>query len=358
MSDPTVHEVVKKMDTDDAVGLLHDGAGWDAARIATEIASTPSQVRRNVARARLKAADSDCKPCDQHVEGLMTFSAAAIDHALTCTNCDDARRALRQGKLALRHRWQGDTEGSAPPAHPTKPDGLRQLSGPVRQQDRRQPVAIPARTTPAFPPVQPAAPPARLTNTAPQSTNRHATRQRGPVRTVAVTLLAMLAHIPRAVLAVGLGAGLVAGGTGLWIAETGAADTDNAEGPQFLPPAPSDQPLTSDTRAGADAAGASPAATAMPSVSTTPAPPGTPSRPSLRTWQRLAACESSSNWGINSGNGFYGGLQFTLDSWRLVGGSGYPHKHPALEQIRRAERLLDLQGWVAWPVCSAKLGLR
>jgi hypothetical protein len=72
----------------------------------------------------------------------------------------------------------------------------------------------------------------------------------------------------------------------------------------------------------------------------------------------LAACESSGNWGVNSGNGFYGGLQFTLDSWRLVGGSGYPHKHPALEQIRRAERLLNLQGWVAWPVCSEMLGLR
>ena len=75
-------------------------------------------------------------------------------------------------------------------------------------------------------------------------------------------------------------------------------------------------------------------------------------------WERLAACESSGDWNINTGNGYYGGLQFSLDSWRLVGGSGYPHRAAKAEQIRRAERLLDIQGWGAWPACSAELGLR
>jgi LysM repeat protein len=75
-------------------------------------------------------------------------------------------------------------------------------------------------------------------------------------------------------------------------------------------------------------------------------------------WDRLAQCESTGNWSINTGNGFYGGLQFTLSSWRAVGGSGYPHQASKAEQIARAERLLDLQGWNAWPACSAKLGLR
>jgi hypothetical protein len=95
-----------------------------------------------------------------------------------------------------------------------------------------------------------------------------------------------------------------------------------------------------------------------PGIAVAPDSPVDPLDPTIATWQQLASCESSGNWGINSGNGFYGGLQFTLDSWRLVGGNGYPHHHTALEQIHRAERLLDLQGWVAWPVCSVKLGLR
>lgn len=75
-------------------------------------------------------------------------------------------------------------------------------------------------------------------------------------------------------------------------------------------------------------------------------------------WDRLAECESGGDWSINTGNGFYGGLQFTLQSWWWVGGEGYPHRASRTEQIRRAERLLDLQGWSAWPSCSRKLGLR
>ncbi|MEX2505155.1 MAG: transglycosylase family protein [Egicoccus sp.] len=75
-------------------------------------------------------------------------------------------------------------------------------------------------------------------------------------------------------------------------------------------------------------------------------------------WDRVAQCESGGNWHINTGNGFYGGLQFELPSWEWVGGKGYPHENSKAEQIRRAEILLDRQGWVAWPACSKKLGLR
>lgn len=75
-------------------------------------------------------------------------------------------------------------------------------------------------------------------------------------------------------------------------------------------------------------------------------------------WDSLAACESGGNWSINTGNGYYGGLQFSLSSWRGVGGSGYPHQASKAEQIARAEQLLARQGWGAWPACSAKLGLR
>lgn len=75
-------------------------------------------------------------------------------------------------------------------------------------------------------------------------------------------------------------------------------------------------------------------------------------------WDRVAQCESGGNWSINTGNGFYGGLQFALSSWRWVGGSGYPHRASKAEQIRRAEILLARQGWRAWPSCSRQLGLR
>jgi hypothetical protein len=78
----------------------------------------------------------------------------------------------------------------------------------------------------------------------------------------------------------------------------------------------------------------------------------------IETWDRLAQCEAGGNWAISTGNGYYGGLQFALGSWRGVGGSGYPHQHSKWEQIHRAELLHDQQGWGAWPACSRKLGLR
>ena len=74
-------------------------------------------------------------------------------------------------------------------------------------------------------------------------------------------------------------------------------------------------------------------------------------------WDRLAECESGGNWSINTGNGYYGGLQFSLQSWRGVGGSGYPHEHSREEQIKRAEMLKANGGWGHWPSCAAKLGL-
>lgn len=75
-------------------------------------------------------------------------------------------------------------------------------------------------------------------------------------------------------------------------------------------------------------------------------------------WDSLAQCESGGNWAINTGNGYYGGLQFTLSTWQSVGGSGYPHEASREEQIMRAEILLARSGWGQWPACTSKLGLR
>ena len=74
-------------------------------------------------------------------------------------------------------------------------------------------------------------------------------------------------------------------------------------------------------------------------------------------WDRLAQCESGGNWQINTGNGYYGGLQFLPSTWRAAGGSGMPHQASREEQIRVAENLRASSGYRPWPQCAAKLGL-
>jgi resuscitation-promoting factor RpfA len=77
-------------------------------------------------------------------------------------------------------------------------------------------------------------------------------------------------------------------------------------------------------------------------------------------WDAIAQCESGGNWSINTGNGYYGGLQFSLSTWRANGGSGNPANATREEQIAVAERVLITQGIDAWPVCGkhAKEGIR
>ncbi|PJE99607.1 peptidase [Streptomyces carminius] len=77
-------------------------------------------------------------------------------------------------------------------------------------------------------------------------------------------------------------------------------------------------------------------------------------------WDKVAECESSGNWNINTGNGYYGGLQFKQSTWQEFGGTAYaPRADQATrqEQIAVAERVLDGQGPTAWPVCSSRAGL-
>jgi hypothetical protein len=78
-------------------------------------------------------------------------------------------------------------------------------------------------------------------------------------------------------------------------------------------------------------------------------------------WDRLATCESGGNWAINTGNGYYGGLQMLGGTWRNYGGTELaPTASQASreQQIVIAERIVDDVGWGAWPACSRKLGLR
>src|SRR3954447_10220026 len=73
-------------------------------------------------------------------------------------------------------------------------------------------------------------------------------------------------------------------------------------------------------------------------------------------WDQLAQCESSGNWNTNTGNGYYGGLQFTQSTWKAYGGTGSAANASREEQIAVAERVLQGQGIGPWPVCGKKGG--
>ena len=95
---------------------------------------------------------------------------------------------------------------------------------------------------------------------------------------------------------------------------------------------------------------------------------GTKSKPVARTttnfaggstvWDQLAQCEAGGNWATNTGNGYYGGLQFSLGTWQAYGGSGLPSNNSRETQIAIATKVRDASGgYGAWPACAASLGL-
>lgn len=77
-------------------------------------------------------------------------------------------------------------------------------------------------------------------------------------------------------------------------------------------------------------------------------------------WDCVADCESGGRWAVNTGNGFYGGLQFWQQTWEDYGGLAFARRADLAsreQQIRIAEDVVDRQGWNAWPVCSKRYGL-
>ena len=102
----------------------------------------------------------------------------------------------------------------------------------------------------------------------------------------------------------------------------------------------------------APAAAGATAAPAAPAQSSSPAP----ASPGGTNWSAIAACESGGNWAASTGNGFYGGLQFTEQTWLGYGGGRYApsaNLATAAQQIAVAQRVLAGQGIGAWPVCGA-----
>ncbi|GLW46252.1 transglycosylase [Streptomyces sp. NBRC 14336] len=76
-------------------------------------------------------------------------------------------------------------------------------------------------------------------------------------------------------------------------------------------------------------------------------------------WDRIAQCESGGNWHINTGNGYYGGLQFSASTWNAYGGTAYAptaDRATKAQQTAVAAKVQRAQGWQAWPTCSARAG--
>jgi LysM repeat protein len=93
-----------------------------------------------------------------------------------------------------------------------------------------------------------------------------------------------------------------------------------------------------------------------PSSAAAPAVSAVPSSSGGVNWNAIAACESGGNWSTNTGNGFYGGLQFTQQTWQAYGGGQYAqsaNEATPSQQIAVAQRVLAGQGIGAWPVCGA-----
>ena len=126
--------------------------------------------------------------------------------------------------------------------------------------------------------------------------------------------------------------------------------------PDAAPPAPAPVGFDPNVPPPPDAPPPPPAPPGDPNV---PPPPPAPDAPPVHraysvNWDAIAQCESGGNWGISTGNGFSGGLQFTPSTWRANGGSGSPNGASREEQIRVAENVLHSQGIRAWPVCGRR----
>ncbi len=122
------------------------------------------------------------------------------------------------------------------------------------------------------------------------------------------------------------------------------------------------KPLNQIVKVGTKAPAPAPASTTSRTTSSpaTTTKKAASSVPSGSVWDRLAQCEAGGNWHINTGNGFYGGLQFTSSTWLAYGGGAYASRADLASreaQIAVATKVQASQGWGAWPACTAKLGI-
>ena len=158
---------------------------------------------------------------------------------------------------------------------------------------------------------------------------------------VAVVGASVLAACSTAVMSGGGGEGAAGDPAALVVTTTAAPEPTTT-----VAPTTTEAPTTTTTTA--------PAPVAAPAPAPSGSGNGDPNDPA--SWDRLAQCEASGNWAMNSGNGYYGGLQFSLSSWQAVGGQGYPHQASRETQIEMGKRLYADGGWNHWPGCARSFG--
>lgn len=129
-----------------------------------------------------------------------------------------------------------------------------------------------------------------------------------------------------------------------------AADRQSGMPPPTHASPLSPAPATAEEESSLDA---TPAPESSPSTALAPVPPAADDD---IVWDRIAQCESGGNWHLNTGNGYYGGLQFSERTWRSVGGPGLPHEHSREVQIHYAKILQARSGWDQWSCANARFG--
>jgi Transglycosylase-like domain len=141
-------------------------------------------------------------------------------------------------------------------------------------------------------------------------------------------------------------------------ARTALVSLQTAAAPVAPSPAPSNAPPAPTTSAPPAPASTAPSTATSRPADSSPATAAPPPVSSAHDWDAVAACESGGNWSINTGNGYYGGLQFNLSTWAAYGGAAYaarPDLASREQQIAVAEKVLAKQGAGAWPTCGKAL---
>ncbi len=121
-------------------------------------------------------------------------------------------------------------------------------------------------------------------------------------------------------------------------------------------PTPTDTPTPTPTLTPTPTMTPTPTPTPIPTDTPTPVPTADPTNDAV--WDRLAECESHRNWADDTGNNYFGGLQFNQSAWESVGGVGKPSNASREEQIAKGKLLQLRRGWSPWGGCSKKLGLQ
>ena len=124
--------------------------------------------------------------------------------------------------------------------------------------------------------------------------------------------------------------------------QSAADDKQPGQATSEDPPKPADEPNGSDDAGDSNDEPESP----PPDESASNEPDG--------VWDKIAKCESGGNWHINTGNGYYGGLQFSAATWKSVGGPGLPHQYSREVQIKYAKILQARSGWGQWSCAGAR----